>query len=154
MNDGDMLERAAVGESRPLPHFATNFIFGCAKALIAAGMEPEAVSPHRVVYRRGQLRLCAEWEPERRALAVSLGHRRGDANVGDAHTAVGWRYNLLLEAAAVDARLPEGSGAGIQASLTEAVRVISRTLPDLVERYRELEPRARELARRPPLAAH
>jgi hypothetical protein len=151
MNGGDMLERAAAAESRPLPHFATNFILGCAKALIAAGMQPEAVSPHRVVYRNGQLRLCAEWDPARRALAVSLGHQRGDSGAGDEHAAVGWRYNLLLEAAGIEMRVPAGSGAGIQASLTEAVRVISRTLPDLVERYREIEPRARELARRPPL---
>lgn len=156
MSGRDVRDRTSeAGEPNPLPHFATDFILGCAKALIAAGLVPEDVTPHRVVYRRGQLRLAAAWDPARRALDVRLGHRRGAGGEDEDHAPLGWRYNLLLEAAGIPDRLPEafGEGAGVQDGLTDAVRLVARTLPDLVDRYRKLEPRTRALARRPPAHA-
>jgi hypothetical protein len=133
-----------------LPHFATRFILRCGEALIEAGFVPSEVTPHRAVYERDRLCLAVEWEPHHRTLLVSFGHRK-ELVTRVRRTVIGSSYNAFLEAAGLDERLPDSLEADEQldARLSAAFDIISRTLPVIVERFRELESRAGKLMRRP-----
>jgi hypothetical protein len=131
-----------------LPHFATRFIMHCGEALIAGGFIPSEVTSHRAVYQRDRLCLAVEWEPHHQVLMVSFGHRKEVASMVQ-RTVIGSSYNAFLEAAGLDARLPEKieTDDRIEARLAAAFDVISQTLVSIAERYRELEPRAWSLMR-------
>jgi hypothetical protein len=133
-----------------LPHFATRFIMACGEALIGAGFVPAEVTSHRAFYQRDRLCLAVEWEPHHQNLLVSFGHRKEVAGRVQ-RTVIGSSYNAFLEAAGIDARLPESVEVDdrLEARLTAAFDTISRTLPTLAERYRELESRAWSLMRQP-----
>jgi hypothetical protein len=133
-----------------LPHFATRFIMRCGDALIAAGFVPSEVTPHRAVYERDRVCLAVEWEPHHRALMVSFGHRK-EVVTRVQRTVIGSGYNAFLEAAGLEERLPDRLEVDdqLESRLAAAFDIISRTLPTIADRFRELESRAWTLMRRP-----